>query len=61
VNLTITIKMTAQSKGELIDTFAATVREFKDAFERTVAADGFAGFPAEAVTLRWLVDAGVWA
>jgi hypothetical protein len=61
VILTLTLKFTAESKGELIDSFAATVREFKTAMEQVVEKDGFAGIPGDHVRLRWLVDAGVWA
>lgn len=60
MRLTLTLKLEAETQGELINTFGASAREFKQAVERVVATDGFAMIPPEKVELRWLVVGGRW-
>lgn len=55
---TVTIKMQAQSKGELIDTFAQQVAIARDHFEG-LKKEGVFGKP-ENVELRYLVIGGGW-
>lgn len=60
--LTLTLKLTAETKGELIDTFAAHAQEFKTRFEDVITKDGFTtDFPPEKVVLRWIFETGKWA
>lgn len=61
MKLCITFKLTPESRGEMIDTFGRTSREFKEAVEQLVAVhNGFIGVPAANVTLRWLFESGRW-
>lgn len=55
---TVTIKMQAQSKGELIDTFGQQVAIARDHFEG-LKREGVFGKP-ENVELRYLVIGGGW-
>lgn len=59
--LTLTIKMEAESKGELIDSFAAQVKAFQAMLTEGIAKNGFAGIPPEKVTTRFLVVGGRYA
>lgn len=61
MRVTITFKLEAESRGELIDKFGAEARDFKDTIEQTVQRmGGFAGIPASHVRLRWLLIGGQW-
>ena len=55
---TVTVKMQAQSKGELIDTFAQQVGIAREHFE-SLKKEGVFGKP-ENVELRYLVVGGGW-
>jgi hypothetical protein len=60
MRLTLTCKLSAETRGELIDTFGASAKEFKLAMEQVVAQQGFAGLPPEKVELRWIFETGRW-
>ena len=55
----ITFKLCAETRGELIDTFGAQYREFRQVIEEVTATGGF-GLPPEKILLRWLVESGRW-
>jgi len=54
VKIIVTFKLAAESRGELIDSFAGKVREFQEYVDRLVK-DGI--LPAE---IRFLVVSGRW-
>lgn len=58
--VTLTVKLTAESRGELIDTFAASAQAFKEQLEQDVETNGFQGLPKESVILRWMFETGAW-
>lgn len=61
MRVTITFKLEAESRGELIDHFAATARDFKDTIEdATRRMGGFAGIPESHLKFRWLLIGGQW-
>lgn len=55
----ITFKLTPESRGEMIDTFGAEYREFREVIE-LANLNGAFGLPPEKVTLRWVVETGRW-
>lgn len=61
MRVTITFKLEAENRGELIDSFAGTARDFKNTIEQTIARmGGFAGIPLSHLRLRWLLIGGQW-
>ena len=58
---TVTIKLTAETKDELINTFALQTQEFKRTIELDVAQNGINGIGPDHVELRWMFETGVWA
>lgn len=56
--LTITIRMEAESKGELIDTFGSSVGQVKDHFSALREGNVFG--PPNKVELRFLIVGGEW-
>jgi hypothetical protein len=61
MRIVLTVKMIAESKHELIDSFPRTVDEFKDRVTRGIQEYGFAELPPSHVELRWLVQGGSWS
>lgn len=58
MKVTITFKLTPESRGEMIDTFGLQYREFREIMEIFQSKGGFG--PAEKVEMRWLVESGRW-
>jgi hypothetical protein len=58
MQVTITVKLQAQSKGELIDTFGDSVRKYCKHFD-VLKKQGTFGMPDD-VELRYLVVGGKW-
>lgn len=56
--ITFTVKLTPESRQELIDKFGAEFRQFRAGFEQAVAVGAF-GDPAR-VRVRWLLDSARW-
>lgn len=52
----ITIKLTPESRGEMIDKFGGEYRDFREYLER-LAAQGVLPTNTE---FRWLLDSGRW-
>lgn len=62
MRVTITFKLEAEHRNELINTFAASAREFKETIEMTRdRMGGFAGIPASHLKFRWLLIGGQWS
>jgi hypothetical protein len=58
MHVTLTIKLAAESKGELVDTFALQCTDLRKQIEQIIAV-GWFGDPAK-VDLRMLVVCGRW-
>lgn len=58
--VTLTVKLTAESQGELTHEFAREYREFREALEMVVARGAFLDLPPAKIELRWLLDSGWW-
>lgn len=57
----VTIRLTAEDRNELINTFAGEVERFRPHVEKVIAEHGFIGLAPQDVTLRWLITGGAWA
>ncbi len=57
--LTITFKLTPESREEMIQSFPKQFTEFKEVMEIFNSRNGF-GLPNEKVQMRWLVETGQW-
>ena len=58
MTITITFKLTPETRGELIDTYGAQYRDFRATMEQAHAQGGFG--PPDKARLRWLLDSGRW-
>lgn len=58
--VTLTVKLTAETKDELINTFALQAQKFKEQLEDTIEREGFQGRPKESVIMRWIFETGAW-
>jgi hypothetical protein len=58
MKVTITFKLTPESRDEMIATFGGQYREFREIMEIFAGKNGFG--PAEKVEMRWLVESGRW-
>lgn len=54
-----TIKLTPESRNEMIHTFGAEYRVFRDRIEQAIN-QGHMGAGPEKVSVRWLLESGRW-
>lgn len=60
MHITLTIRVGADSKQELIDSFPSTYKNFREAVDDAIVQHGFAGVPTEKVSVRWIVVTENW-
>ncbi len=59
VEFLLTIRLTPESRGEMIDSFGAQYREFRDGVEASIASKQPIAIPHD-TQVRWVLDSGRW-
>jgi hypothetical protein len=58
MKIQLTIRLTPESRGEMIDKFGAQYRDYREQLEAAVQQGAFG--PPDKVNVRWLLSSGRW-
>lgn len=58
VEFLLTIRLTPDTRQELIETFGANYRDFREHVEKQIAEGQVIQIPAQPTQVRWLLDSG---
>lgn len=60
VEFLLTIRCTPESRGEMIDTFGATYRHFREQIDASVASKLPIAIDPATTQIRWILNSGRW-